>query len=280
MKALLCALLVALVTPQMVDAAAIRISGMPSWKIKNPDCTFKLTGSLENLSTSGTVSGTLKMILWATAVPFPSKGYPIAEHTLGQLAGGYQINSFTAKAPAFVPKVSGEFYFTISIVEFTTAGWLTRAYVDTGKMLLENGEFVTGFKWVLPNKPVIAPPARLAAGDELALTLKATAKLSMIPMDSQVRFKAAIKTWKSAAVTASGSTSPAIFNYSVTNGSLNGKSVRVGRLFLDYAKAAGSTRKSNSTITLFFQGPSSGVYKHVAVSPEGANTSWGIFAYR
>lgn len=269
MKLLLLALALVSALPRL-EAAAISVSGTAAWKIKLQDCIFSVDGSIQNNSPGGTISGTIMLVLWATPAPFPAQGYRIADHTLGQLNGGYQFNSFTAKVPANVPNISGDFYFTISVLEYTTtSGWMTRDYVDTGVHHLEDGVFITGGKWRIPNTPVTAPPATVHKGDQFVLTLKATDQLNLIVDDSQVKWKAAIGRNDKATINFAGETSPAHYTYAVKNDTLRGNNVPVGRLILDDGT-------SDWTVTLYFQGPDSGIYKNVVAG----GTTWGVFTYK
>ena len=51
--------------------------------------------------------------------------------------------------------------------------------------------------------------------------------------------------------------------------------VPVGRLYLDPLDTSGS-----STVTLYFQGAGSGVYKKVEENPQGVGTTWGTFTFK
>ncbi len=279
MKTILCAIAAALFGLAHLEATTIQLTGTATWKYTAPDCSFTLNGTLTN--PTSILSGTIKLVLWVTAAPFPSGGgTSISELTIGQIDAGGQIGSFTNTAPATVPKITGDFYFTILIMEYTSLGWQTRAYVDTGKKHLENGEFASNSNWVIPDKPVGTPLSKINAGDRFVLQLKATADLSALPAIYQVKTFVDVEANSLASVTISGSQTPAARGYSVVTDTLNGKSVKAGKLFLDYKKAAGAGPASNSTITLYFQSASSGVYKHVSVNPVRGGTTWGTFTYR
>ena len=271
MKTLLCAL-TALVCMSGLDAATIRIAGTLTWKVKKPDCIFKLDGAIQNLSPSGTASGSLKMVLWATPAAFPSQGDAIAEHNMGQIGGGFQLNSFKETVPVSVPKITGNYYFSISILEYTTSGWLNRAYITTGRNRLDNGEFVTGSKWLPPTGEIIAPPSKLANGVKLTLTVKSDGDLNQIKSGTIAKTNVLFKTKTKAIVTISGEDSDYLCTYNVGKSNLYNQKVPVGKLYLDPEEATGS-----STVTLFFQSPTSGIYKNIEENPEGGGTTWGLF---
>lgn len=271
---------VALLMAAQLHASNIKFSGNPTWKLENGECTFKVTGSIQNLSTDGLMSGTLKLVLWATPQAFPATGPLISEYNLYPLGSLQQINAFTAKAPADLPALSGSYHFTVAVMEYTGNGWATRDYRGSGAKLMENGDFVTGDKWTLPNVPVVAPPAKFANGRRLNLTLKANQEFSAIALDFQSRTGILATKESKVTVTMGDRSAAAIRSYSVKSGSYYDQRVKVGRLFLNYAKAAGSSIPWNSTLTLYFQSKTSGVYKSVDVYPDGGRTTWGVFNYQ
>lgn len=274
MKTLLCALMAVLCMARL-DASSIRINGTLSWKVTKPDCIFKLDGSIVNLSPSGTASGSLKIVLWATPAQFPSRGYAIAEHNLGQLGGSQFITNFNERVPVSIPKISGNYHFSISVLEYTFSGWLNRDYVTTGQKLLENGEFVTGTKWPIPVKPVIAPPAKLRLNDRLVLTVRADEKMNMITSGTHAKTAVTIRKKTKARIFIAGDDWDYLFSYNVRNKLLADRKVPVGRLYLDPEDITGS-----STLTLYFQSPTSGFYKNVEENPDGGGTTWGVFSYK
>jgi len=274
MKTLLRAALAALFLP-LLHAAPIQISGTLSWKVRQPDCTFKLDGHIINYGQSGSTSGTLKLILWVTPARFPSKGYPVAEYRMGQLDGGYQINSFTEKVPVYMPRITGNYYFSVSVLEYTYSGWLNRDYVAGDRKQLDNGEFVTGIKWPPPFAPVIAPPASLLVDDVLVLTPRADAELDGIVSGTRAKTEITIRKKDKAAIVYGSDDWNSVRNYFVGRTTFREQKVPVGKLYLDPTSRSGS-----STITLFFQTPTSGTYRTVEENPDGGGTWWGTFKYK
>lgn len=258
-----------------VQAANIVISGTLSWKIFQPDCTFKLDGAIANLSPAGTSSGTLRLILWATPAAFPSKGYALAEHILGPLDGGYQFDNFSATVPVYMQNITGNLNFTIAVLEYTTAGWLNRAYVTTGRKKVENGDFITGLPWVIPNKPVIDPPAKMVADNKLTLAVAANEDLKAITPGTRAKTRITLVGKNKATITIAGDESTSMRKYTVKNSTLYQKKVPVGRLHLDPLDTTGS-----STVTLYFQSAKSGVFKNVEENPQGGGTTWGTFTFK
>ncbi len=260
------------------QAATIDFSGPASWAVAAGLCTFKVDGTIKN-TTSGGNSGTLKIVLWASVGSFPSRGYRIAEYSLGQLQGGYQFSNFSVKTAAKIPNITGSFNFTMYIAEYTSSGWYTRDYISTGPKQLKDGKFVTAATWKIPNKPLVSPPSKVKAGDLLVLTLKATQGLNLIPNGSQVVTRVTVQTNGRTRVTSPYKSSQAVYQYSVASGRLNGKSGKVGRLYLDYAAAINSPYSSYSSITLYFQSPNTGVYSSTEVDPGGGGQVWGLFKF-
>ena len=281
MRTFICALtaLFLTISAQAAVTPYIRIWGSPTWSINNSTCTFKLAGSIQNPRTDNLFSGPLRMSLWASTGPsLQGQRYLIAEHPLGPLFSGGEIGSFTANVPAVVPELSGSFYFTITLLESTNNGVTTQAIVTAGEKLLEGGEFVTGSKWTLPNRPVIAPPAKFTINNKLTSTLKATEELSLISLDSQTRTVVAGAKGGMANVSAIGNTTLAKRGYSVRKSVYYDKKVKVGRLFLNYAP--GAIVPWNTTYTLYFHSKKAGTYKSVEVFPKGGRTSWGTFSFK
>lgn len=99
MKTILCALAM-FVCMMRLDAADLNSAGKLTWEIDGPQVTFKLDGVLENNSAEGTVSGPIKLVLWGTALPFPSPGFIVADYDLTPLEGGDQFSDFSHQDPA------------------------------------------------------------------------------------------------------------------------------------------------------------------------------------
>jgi len=260
-----------------MDAASLKLDGDLAWEVTEPRLTFKLDGGIQNLSQAGTTSGTIKLVLWATKTPYPAVGSIIGEYTLGQISGGYQFSDFTVKTGSNVPNVTGDYYFTIAVMEYTTAGWANRLLKNTGTRSLLSGNFSDQLKWAAPTTTVIAPVPALAPGQRLKLTLKASEYLNLFPTDSQTVTTVTINSAKKVSVKSPDGKNTAAFTYKVIDSKLNGTKVKAGSLYLDY-----SSSSSYATVTLYFQSPSSGTYRNVSkVYPTGnparTETTWGRF---
>lgn len=254
--AALCGLAAAQTTPLIIDGTA-------SWKITKPDCKFSLDGSIQNPGPNGTASGTLKLVLWATALPFPSRGHVVSELNLGSLPGGYEIGDFSRKAPVDMPTASGDFHFTVALLEYTVMGWRTRDYFATGKRAIKNGDFITGSKWVAPSKKPADPPATIKPGDVLKLNVRANSTMDGITPGTEAPLLITAKSGGKAQLKFGSRKSMVPFAYSTGKGSLNGVNFTTGKLTLD----------KSTQITLFFHGPHIGVYRQN--SPN--RTTWGNF---
>ena len=272
MKTLLC-VFAAILCMTRLDAANIVINGTLTWKVTKPYCTFKLDGAIQNLGPGP--SGTLKLILWATPAQFPSRGYALAEHNLGQLSVGYQFNDFSHKTLVNIPKIDGKYYFTVAVLEYTTAGWLNRDYVTTDRKSLDQGEFMTGTKWLVPVEPILPPPSKLAVGGQLKLTVRADENFDGIVQGTRAKTTVTMEKQGGATVLIAGMKSDWIRTYTVGKSSINNQKVPTGKLYLDPEDTTGS-----STITLFFQSSTSGVYKNVTNNTHGGNTTWGTFTFK
>lgn len=271
MKTLLCvfAILSSLVR---MDAAALKLDGDLDWEITEPRCTFTLDGAIQNLSPAGSVSGTIKLVLWATKTPFPGPGFIVAEHTLGQISGGYQFSDFSVKTSSTIPDIDGGYHFTIAILEYTTLGWRTQLVVRTGTELLSDGDFVDQQKWSIPTKKIIAPPASLHNNDVVSLTEKATVLRNRFPFLSREKTKITIgKDSKISVVDNDGKTTGK-YNYEVKRSTLKTSKFPSGYLTINHGD-------SDAQITLFFHTATAGIYKANTDDNGFEETIWGTFSF-
>lgn len=277
MKTLLC-LVAMLFCVSRMDAAVLKLNGSLEWNVTEPQCLFKLKGNLQNLSSVGT--GTLKLVLWASSFPNSPSGVIVGDYTLGVLGGGMQFNDFTVRTPSNVPFINGSFYFTIAVVEFTTAGWRNVMLVPTGTKALYNGNFVGQKKWAIPATPVVAPPTSIVPGNIIALTEKATNELNAFPLGWQEKTTLTVNPGSRILFENTNRQATVNYSYSVVSSSLKGKTVSAGKLVM--TRITGSNITFKDTITLFFHGPNSGTYKSVVTGSLwsgtlGSSTTWGIF---
>lgn len=277
MRSLLCAFAVILCLTK-VDAANLRLNGDLTWNVTKPQCGFRLKGQIENLSTADT--GTIRLVLWATRLPYPSAGDSVGEVTLGQLPGRYQFTDFTFKTKANVPFTNGEFYFTIAVMEYTTAGWRNQLLVPTGTKALFQGDFLDQKKWRLPRKSVVAPPRDLEAGSIIKLTEKATNTFNKFPWAWRDRTKMTVlENGKMELVNRSRElTAP--YKYYRKKRKFGGRKVATGNLTLQSTGA--NDTKFKQQITLFFHRPNAGTYRSVVTGyvwndSFGSSTTWGSF---
>jgi hypothetical protein len=254
----LCGLTAAQTTPLVID-------GEVSWKIAKPDCTFRMDGSIQNPGPDGTASGTLKLVLWATLLPFPSGGHVVSELNLGSLPGGYEIADFSRKAAVDMPPATGEFHFTVALLEYTVMGWRTIDYFATGKRAIKNGDFVTGSKWAVPSKKPAGPPSSLAPGDVIKLNIRSNSNMDGITPGTEAPFVITAKSGGKAQLKFGSRSSTVPYTYTTGKGTLNGVNYKTGKLTLD----------KSTNVTLFFHGPHTGVYRQNAPS----RTTWGIFRF-
>lgn len=262
---MLAALLMGLTGAQ---ATVLRLDGTPTWSITKPDCKLELVGAIQNLNSY--TSGSVKMVLFADLVPFPSKARVIAEVDLGQIPGYSQINGFKRKVKATLPTTNGDYYFTLAVLEFTQAGWQTRAYVATGQKSLKNGDFLAGYKWRIPDRKIVAPPAGLVNGDRIRLNVRANFDLDAITPGTESRKTLRIGSGTNVAVSYGGKTYDTKYDYLSAKRPINGVKRPAGNVTL-----AKSGSNQEAAITLFFHSAGGGIYKQAA---EGRVT-WGVFEY-
>ncbi len=261
------------------DASTLKLNGDLTWQITEPLCTFNMDGGIQNLSASGSTSGTIKLVLWATPAPFPSAGHAVAQYTLGQIGGGYQFSDFTVRTSSSIPKITGKYYFTIAVLEYTTAGWRTQLAVPTGTRNLVAGDFPGQTKWKLPTTAIVAPPAALAAKNVLTLTPMATTDLNVLPAASRQPFTVKVAA-KQVTVVRPDETNPAKFTYSVKKLTYNKKKVSTGSLALNYKAAGKKSSIYTGALVLYYQTRTTGFYQNSETDYFGKIVTWGTFTFK
>lgn len=285
MHRLLSIVLLLLISLTGISRAANNVvfEGSPGWKISNGKCTFNVPGKIVNRSPEGSISGTLRLCLWATSAPFPSRGYRVATYSLGQLKGGYQFSNINPQVSATVPNVTGSYYFTVALEQYDGSGYPASDVAPSSVKQLKNGAFVTEKKWKAPAGKVIKPSKKLRVGDEVRITLqgsKSGGSVIYVPDGTELKLRAKIKA-NGKTVVYGGSKpegAPARYSYKIKKAKYRGKKSKVGQLKLDYGYNLGV--KSTSTLTLFYQGKKKGFYKSVENEQGAKGVSWGVFKIR
>lgn len=272
MKLLLCAIaLLAGVT--RVDASNLKLVGDLSYEITEPRLTFKLDGAVQNLSPAGSTSGTIKLVLWASKSAYPAPAALIGDYTLGQISSGYQFSDFTVKTIVDIPALTGDYQFTIGVLEYTAAGWRTQLVVRTGIRKLIVGDFADQLKWTIPKNSLVSPPTQLALGKVIVLSERATSLLNLFPNSSRTKTTLTIKASGKVVASNSVGQNTAKFIYTTRTNSLSGKQVPSAMLALNFPQSTWKT-------TLFFYTANSGVYKNVATTGDEKDATWGVFTFQ
>ncbi len=278
MKSLAAALL-SLVGLIHSHAAALKLDGDLTYEITEPRLNFRLNGGIQNTSPAGSSSGTIKLVLRAGSFPFPAGGVVIGEYTLGEIGGGYQFADFDVRVPSNVPKVSGKFYFTIIVLEFTGSGWAARLAVPTGERTVIDGNFIDQKRWIVPAAPVASPPAALAEGRKLTLKTLATDELNLLSPEYQVVTEIRIRKGGAARLRGPDGKRAATYRYARGRSKPAGTIVRHGRLRLA-VRATSKLPAGESNVMLYFASGSDGFYKSTVTSGAGKETTWGTFTFQ
>ncbi len=273
----LCLLLAAVLSLGTAKAATLKLTGAVNWEIFEPNATFSLIGSIQN---EGASSGTLKLVLWATKNPFPSQGYPVAEYNIGDIPTGYQLTDFKVRTPSKVPILTGNYHFTISILEYTGTSWATRLIVPgSGIKNLAVGDFTDQPKWKLPKAAVIAAPKKLKYGNVINLVPKATGDLFPLPIAYQAPVKVTVRVKDKVDILATD-TERGAYKYEVKKGPFNKKRVSIGSVALDYKDEIGVWDATEGGLSLYFQSATSGTYKSTEVDKYGKYVTYGTFTFK
>jgi hypothetical protein len=275
MKTLCCWIALVLAIARL-DASSLNLDGDLSWEITEPRCTFTLDGAIQNLSPYTT--GTIKLVLFAGRAAFPAREFIAGEKTLGQLNSGAQFSDLSIKTTATIPAVSGDYYFTLAILEYTGAYWQALRTVATGKKSLLNGNFTAQQKWPIPTATVTVPPSTLQPGKILRLSARATEELNLLPAASQEFAKLRVQTRTKVIISNRAEKQALPYTYATTKDKLNQKSVAAGSLSINYAGKEPSA--SNTKITLYYQTANSGTYKSVEALNSATETTWGSFTFQ
>lgn len=262
------------------SASTIKFQGTPGWNISSSRASISAYGVINNRP-AGSISGTLRVVLWASANRYPAAGYRVAQRNMGQLRGGFRWGYFqTSPVAARLPNVSRPMHFTVVLEEYTGAGWRRVDFKPTGIKQIRNGKFVQAPAWKIPTTRRVSAPRRvLRVGDRLMLNLRAIQGRNLIPVGSVVRTTAVIRGQGQLTATSPAKTSPGIYSYRVAPGVFGGKRVQSGVLFIDWARAIGAAFRSSSTNRLFFHTPSTGTYNSLEVDPAGGGRTWGDFRF-
>ncbi len=85
-----------------------------------------------NNEAPGNVSGTLELVVWATATPYeggPINGYIMCTADLGQLAGGYYLSGLAYNETYYAPPLTS-YYTTMALEEWDGAEFVIVDYVN------------------------------------------------------------------------------------------------------------------------------------------------------
>lgn len=259
-----------------LHAASLKLDGDLSATITEPYCHVELNGKVQNL---GATTGYLKAVVWATPQPFPSRGAIIGEVNFGSLGAGFQFTNFKVKTPSKVPNVTGKYYLTVVLTEYTSTGWKSVLAAKSKQIDILAGNIKGQKKWKVPTKAVTAPPATLKKGNILKLRLRATSENNLYPDRFQEKPVITVTAKTKLQKKLAGKTQSATYKYAVKKGKLNKKSVRFAQVDIDYGKNGTPTQKN--TLQLYFTGPKAGFYTSIDTYNSGAkDTSWGTFSFQ
>lgn len=111
-------------------SGSLSIVGNVSWSINGTKIDISSDEVLNNQL--GGVSGTLRLRIWATTLPYSGgtiNGYVLGTRSLGTLSGGYQISNISGYVP-YTPPPDGLYYTTMTLEEYTGSGYVIVDYVN------------------------------------------------------------------------------------------------------------------------------------------------------
>ncbi len=261
------------------------LNGDLTWNLTEPQCGFKLKGTMQNISAVGT--GTIRLVLWASKFPYPptvpNTGNAIiaGEYPLGSLDPGFQFDSFTVKTPSQMPMVNGVYNFTIAVVENINGVYYNRFLISSGAYEFVNGVIKDQEIWSIPDKSVVPPPATIEEGDRFELKEKATDEFYKFPDGWRTQIDLKAKSGSKMTFDNHRRKATVSYTYAVVKTNLKGSGkVWAGKLIMTYGPTNNLTFKD--TIYLYYTGPTSGTYKSVVKGflfsgDIGQATTWGTF---
>lgn len=261
------------------------LNGDLTWNITEPQCGFKLKGTMQNISAVGT--GPIRLILWASKFPYPptvpNTGNAIiaGEYPLGTLDPGFQFKNFTVKTPSEMPMVNGTYNFTIAVVENVGGVYFNRFLISGGAYEFVNGILKGQETWSIPAKPVVSPPATILADDVIQLQEKATGEFYKFPSGWRSQIKLTAQNGTKMTFNNGNGKATVSYTYAVVKTNLKGSGkVWAGKLVMTYGPTDNLTFKD--TVYLYFTGPASGTYKSVVKGylfsgDIGKAVTWGTF---
>jgi hypothetical protein len=248
----------------------LRIDGTATWSITKPDCTLEVVGAIQNYAPVNTSSGTLKLALWVTASPFPSQGIIVAETILQPLRGGAQLTDIHRKVPVDLSGLTGDYHFTLVLMEYTLSGWFNRIAIPSSPRTLDNGDFLDDATWRAKGNTFLPPPAALAVGQRLRLQTKANSTFTRITAGTEADLFITVEEEDEATLRRGSTSGTADISYKRGRDSLRGKRHRTGRVSI-YSNGV-----REAEVSLFFSTSTKGIYRMVG----GGRVTWGDFLLR
>jgi hypothetical protein len=265
-----CSMLLVVFASLSLAAASFQIDGTPAWSITKPDCTLEVVGAIQNLSSPSTSSGYLKLSLWATLGAFPSAGKSVAEANLGFLVGGTQIRDFEDTVAADLSGLTGEYQFTLVLMEYIGGRWYNRVAIPAGKKNLDRGDFLDDATWNVRAGGFVAPPAHMETGRRLRLITMANSALTRITAGTEADLFLTFAENDEVDLRRGSTSGKASYTYERGRDSIRGKRFRTGRVSL-YSNGV-----RDAEIVLFYRSTTKGTYRITG----GGRIAWGNFIMR
>ena len=155
--------------PEGSSANGLNFAGNVSYTITFASGTARLKADEVRNTRSSGVSGTLRMVLWFTSVPYPSasSGYATAMYTLGTLSAGFSFFNVDSGPVAWFSPPNGIYYVTMTLEEFQSPGqYLYQDLVQFPNLVsigsactanattlcLQNNRFQVTVNWSVPSQ--------------------------------------------------------------------------------------------------------------------------------
>ena len=104
-----------------------------------------------------------------------------------------------------------------------------------------------------------------------------TEQLDKIAGSSQTRTRVIIRKGKNARYQGPATKTKAEYSYKTGRKRVNGKRADIGKLVIDFRKAAGTESQTESQFELYFTSGATGYYKRTDLAGTGRRVTWGTF---
>jgi hypothetical protein len=134
----------------------------------------------------GSISGTIRLELWAFSVPYPQTtvGYKLASYVLGQLVGGFDFFGINSGPIPFITPPPGTWYFSLQVREYVgtgSDGYATRDWINVSSPVRVAGGANFG------DVQIVGPASCQVVGSSVNLSVQQVANICNLGTSGSLR---------------------------------------------------------------------------------------------